>query len=343
MRYRPLQEQVVVVVGAASGIGRETALQLGQKGAKLVVADNDEEGLRTLVDEVRSSGSTITDVVADVADVEQVSQIGKKAIDEYGRIDTWAHVAAVAVSATFLDTSLDEFRRVVDVDFMGQVHGAKVALSHMLQTGGGNLIHVSSIEARRSLPYHSAYAASKHAIDGFVEALRVELRHANLPVGVTQILPASIDTPIFDKSLSKLGVKPMGIPPFYQPSSVAMAIVYACEHDTREILVGGAGKGILSLQRLSPSLLDAILNAVGFRLQRTTEPRSEDGPNNLRGPIGVDNQAHGGFGKLTFRHSVGTWLQLHPWVKRTTMIGAVGLLGSGIVRRVKASSNKAGV
>src|SRR5207248_1536169 len=130
MQLKPIAEQVVAVMGASSGIGRETALRAAARGAKVVVAARSEPGLHSLV---------------------------------------------------------------------GEIRGAKAALPQ-LKRAGGALIHVSSIEARRAFPLHSAYGAAKHGVDGFVEALRVELRHEGAPVSVTQILPASVNTPLFNKA-----------------------------------------------------------------------------------------------------------------------------------------------
>lgn len=289
MQLKPIEHQVVAVVGAASGIGRETALQFAARGARLVVADNDELGLRTLVTEITNGGGSAVPVTADVADFDQVQAVAREAVATYGGLDTWVHCAAVALYATFEQTTVEEFRRVIDVNLMGQVYGAKAALPHLVAGGGGALIHISSIEAKRALPLHSAYSASKHGIDGFLEALRVELRHEGLPVSVTQIMPASINTPLFDKARTKMGVKPKGVPPLYAPGTVARAILYAAEHPVRDLVVGGASKMLLGTQRLSPRLLDWTLERIGFVAQRTSKPRSEDAPNDLFGPAGQYN------------------------------------------------------
>jgi NAD(P)-dependent dehydrogenase (short-subunit alcohol dehydrogenase family) len=322
MELKPIGEQVVVVCGASSGIGRETALRFARRGAKVVVAARSEPGLRSLVEEVRADGGQATAVVADVAEFEQVKAVADRAVQEYGRLDTWVHAAAVLLHATFEDTTPEEFKRVIDVNLMGQVYGAMAALPHLKREGRGALIHVSSIEARRALPYHSAYAAAKHGVDGFVEALRVELRKEGAPISVTEVMPATINTPLFSKARTKIGVKPMGAPPFYPPGSVAEAILYAAEHPRRDLVVGGVGKSLVTTQRLSPWLMDEMLLRAGFRLQRTNEPKSADAPDNLFAPIQGYDRSEGDFGKLSFRRSFYTWLQRHPAVKTTAMLGA---------------------
>ncbi|HEV3401447.1 MAG TPA: SDR family oxidoreductase, partial [Acidimicrobiales bacterium] len=217
----PLAEQVVVVMGASSGIGRETALQMARRGVRLVVAARDGEALASLVEQIEGEGGEAVAMTADTSRLEDVQAVADAAVERFGGFDTWVQAAAVAVYARFEDTTVEEFRRVVDVNLLGTVHAAKVALPQLRARGGGTFIAISSVEARRALPYHSAYAASKHAVDGFLESLRVELREEGAPVSVTNILPASINTPLFDKARSRLGVKPMPIPPIYQPDTVA--------------------------------------------------------------------------------------------------------------------------
>src|SRR3712207_399564 len=177
MRLKPVEEQVVTLMGASSGIGRETALRFAEKGASVVVSARSEPSLNSLVDEIRGKGGEATAVAAEVTDFQQVKAVADRAVEEYGRLDTWVHLAAVGLFATFEQTTPEEFERVIDVNLMGQVYGAMGALPHLKREGRGALIHISSVEAKRSFPFHSAYGASKHGIDGFLEALRVELKH----------------------------------------------------------------------------------------------------------------------------------------------------------------------
>ena len=324
MQLKPVDQQVVVVMGASSGIGRETALRFARRGARVVVAARGEPGLRSLVDEIRRAGGEATAVVADVVEFAQVEEVASRAAAAYGRLDTWVHLAAVGLYATVEQTAPEEFRRVLEINLLGQIHGAKAALPY-LRRAGGSLIHISSIEAKRAFPLHSAYAAAKHGLDGFVEALRVELRHEGAPVNVAQILPASINTPFFNKARTKLGVKPMGAPPIYQPGIVADAILYAAAHPVRDLVVGGAGKQLLLAQRLSPRLLDPLLTRFGFPLQQTDEPAPEDAPHGLLGPVRGYDRAEGDFSDQARARSYTTWLDLHPAVRRGALAGlAVG-------------------
>lgn len=281
MNLKPINQQVVAIVGASSGIGRDAALKFAERGAKVVVAARSQQGLTTLVEEIYQRGGEAIAVVADVADYEQVKAIADKAVDRFGRIDTWVHAAATGLFSTFDRITPEEFKRVVDVDFMGQVYGAMVALPVLKKEGIGSFISITSVEARRSLPYQSPYSASKHGVIGMLDSLRLELKHQGYPINVANIMPGVINTPFYNKGKTKLGVQPMATPPFYNASLVSDAILYAAEHEVRDYIVSDVGKILDVVQRISPGLVDAALLAIGFATQRTEIEKGEDAPNNL--------------------------------------------------------------
>ena len=324
MKLKPVGEQVAAVVGASSGIGRETALRFAKRGAKVVLAARSEAGLRALEEEIRGLGGQATSVVADVSEFEQVETVARVAVEEYGRLDTWVHLAAVGLFASFDRTRPEEFRRVVDVDLMGQVYGAMAALPRIKGEGRGALVHVSSVVGKRSVPLQSAYCASKHGVDGFLESLRVELMHEGWKnIGVTNVMPAAINTPFFTKARTKLGVKPKGFPPVYQPGVVADAILHSAEEAPREMVAGGAGKGMLLGQRLSPRLMDALMVRGGFGSQMTKAPKSAVDPDGLFAPMEGQDRAEGEFGEQALHRSYLTWLDTRPALKWS--IGVAGL------------------
>src|SRR5215203_2772092 len=332
MRLKPIEEQVVVLMGASSGIGRQTALRFVERGAKVVVSARGEDGLASLVDEIRREGGEATYVVADTSEFDQVEAVAERAVEEYGTLDTWVHLAAVGLFATFEQTTPEEFARLIDVNLMGQVYGAMAALPHLKREGRGALIHISSVEAKRSFPFHSAYGASKHCIDGFLEALRVELKHEGWPISVTQVMPGTINTPFFDKGRTKLGVKPVGVPPIYEPQTVANIILYAAENPARDLVCGGAAQALIVTQRLSPRMLDAVLTTrAGFSPQKTDEPRSEEDPDNLYAPVQGHDTTRNGFRALS--RSLYNWLQMHPMVRRGAAAGTALWLLSALRRR----------
>jgi NAD(P)-dependent dehydrogenase (short-subunit alcohol dehydrogenase family) len=320
IRLKPIEEQVVVLIGASSGIGRQTALDFAARGARIVAVARDDEGLRSLADLIETAGGEIRTAIADTADFEQLQSVADMAVRAFGRIDTWVHLAAVSLYATFEQTTPQEWRRIIDVNLNGQAYGAMVAIPHLRRAGGGALIHISSVEARRALPYQSAYAASKHGLAGMLDALRLELQHENVPISVTEILPSSINTPFFEKARTKLGVRPTGVKPMYDPRAVSDAILHAATHPVREFVVGGAGKLLQWTQELAPGLTDKMLLRVAFQGQRTDEPKSADAPHNLYESVPGFAEVHGsGAG-----HSA-SWnvVEKHPFATRLLLLGAI--------------------
>lgn len=325
IQLKPIREQVAVLIGVSSGIGRVTALKFAEKGAKLVLASKSIPGLNSLLDEVTSMGAEAIAVPMDVADFNQVQALADKAIEVFGRIDTWINLAATAVIGRFETITPEEFRRVIEVNLMGQVYGAMAALPYLKRNGQGALIHITSVEARRSLPLQSSYSCSKHGVEGFLDSLRVELMHDKVPVVVTNIMPATINTPFYNKAKSKLGVKPTGIPPYYEPDLVADAIVFAAENPRRDIIVGDAGRVLDIAQKISPPLLDLALSLIAVDGQYTKEPKSEEDANNLYDPAPEYDRIEGDYGKFSIP-SFSDWLDLiNPIAKWGAIAGTVAL------------------
>ena len=306
MQLKPISQQVVAIIGASSGIGRETALQFARKGAKIIVSARNELGLNSLVTEIQALGGEARAIACDVANFEEVKAIADYTVEQYGRLDTWVHCAASGILARFEEITPEEFKRVIDVTLMGQVYGAMAAMPYLKQQGGA-MIHISSMEGRRALPLQSPYSTAKHGLEGFLESLRVELQHDKIPISITSIKPAVINTPFYNHVVTKLGVKPTGLPPYYSPKLVAEAILYTAEHPTRDFIVGDVGRILDLAQRLSPELLDSILSAIAFKGQRTDEPKSVNDPNNLYEPMDGYTQVEGDFNSLTIP-SISDWL-----------------------------------
>jgi short-subunit dehydrogenase len=223
-----------------------------------------------------------------------MNQVAQRAISEFGRIDTWLHAAAVSLYGTFRQASLEDMRRVMDVNFMGQLHGAKAALPYLEQSRGA-LICVGSALSDRGVPLQGAYCASKHALKGWLDSLRVELRQERSPVRVTLVKPSSINTPLFNKAKTLMGVQPQPIPPIYAVNVAVEAILNAAERDLRDVYVGGAGKLLSVVERISPFALDFYQSFRADRSQKTDWPKSSDAPNNLYNPVIHDGGVHGDF------------------------------------------------
>lgn len=273
---RPLSDQVVVVTGASSGIGRETALLLAERGARVVLAARNHEALKTLADEIRTAGGDCVVVPTDVTSWQQMRDLASQAVEAFGRIDTWVNGAAVSLYSRVEDAEVDELERVIEVDLLGYVYGMKAALAHLVASGG-SIINISSIAGVRAIPLQAPYSASKAAVKAFGDALRLELKHDGRDVAVTTILPASINTPFFAHARSKLGAMAAPFPPVYEPRTVAESIAFAAEHPRRDIFVGGAAKLVALQQKLAPAVTDwLLLRAKVFERQRTDRPADGD-------------------------------------------------------------------
>jgi NAD(P)-dependent dehydrogenase (short-subunit alcohol dehydrogenase family) len=294
-------------------------------GARVVISGRDKEALEKTAAEVRQEGGKVIPIAADVTDYDQMVSLANRAAEYHGGIDTWIHAAAVMMYAPLEETKPEEFKRMVEVNLLGQVYGAMAALPH-IRKNGGSLIHISSVEATRSLPLQSAYAASKHGMVGFLDALRMELEKEGAPVNVVNIKPAGINTPLYDKALTRIGVKPRPVPPVYEPEEVAKAIAYAATNKARDITVGGAGKSLALAQRLSPHLADKVLQKIAFDGQHTDLPKSSNAPNNMFKHIDGFDVVHGSFGDESRKTS------LYTGVRRSRLarmgIGLAGLLAA---------------
>jgi NAD(P)-dependent dehydrogenase (short-subunit alcohol dehydrogenase family) len=303
---RSVSEQVVVIAGASSGIGRASALAFAARGAKVVCAARSGQALGTLVDAIVAGEGTAIGVGTDVADASAVRALAAAAEDRFGRIDTWVNVAAIGVWGRVEEISDEEFDRVMRVNFLGHVHGVHAALPALRRAGGGGIIGVSSVEAVRAVPLHAPYTASKWALRGFYDVLRMELAQEGAPIAVSTILPASIDTPLFENARSKLGAMPKPPPPVYAPEIVANAIVYAAEHPRREVAVGGSALGFYAGQYLCPALTDALLSIPRLGVDEFVSDRPDNGMDNVDAPIDGPGQVHGTYSGLVLRRSLVT-------------------------------------
>ena len=331
---RLLNQQVVVITGASQGIGRETALQLAERGASVVVAARNEEALAELVRQVERIGGQAEAVVTDVADADQVERLAQRAVERFGRIDTWVNNAAVSIYAPVEDVEPEEMERLVRVNLLGQMYGSRAAIPHMRRQGGGTIVNIGSALSDRAVPLQSAYVASKHGVAGFSEALRLEMIEEGTGIDVVLIMPSSMNTPLFNFARSKIGVQPMPVPPVYEPRVVAEAILHAAEHGGREVVVGGWGKMLTVAQWLSPSLLDRYMlqGARAWKQQQTARP--DDARDNLFEASTGPGATTGDFSQDSKATSLyTTHLELHPERKRIAVAALV--IGSLLlVRRI---------
>lgn len=327
----PLEEQVMVITGASSGIGLVTARAAARRGARVVLVARNRHDLDAAVEQIRGEGGRALQAVADVADEQAVEGVASFAIREFGAIDTWVNNAAVSMYGRLSELSVPDMRRQMDVNYWGQVYGARAALRHMRRRGGA-IINVGSALSDRAIPLQGGYCAAKHALKAFTDTLRMEVEEAGLPIAVTLVKPASIDTPFFDKARTCLGVEPQPVPPVYAPEVVAEVILHAAEKPLRELIAGGAGVK-LSAARFAPRLADAYMKRWTFTAQRTDTPVGGR-PDNLHAPVADDGGERGRNWKgHTRATSLYTRAALHPFA----LTAAAGLAGLALVAGTKRS------
>jgi len=284
---KPLSRQVIVITGASSGIGLVTARKAAAAGASVVLISRSEEALRRIVGEIEEAGGTAMFAVADVGDLAAVQAAARRAIERFGRIDTWVNNAGVAIYAKLVDTPMDEHERLIRTNYFGVVHGALTAVAHLGRDGGA-LITVASIASDIPSPVMGAYAASKHAVKAYVESLRIEAIGDGLPLSITLIKPSGIDTPITRHAANHQDGKALIPPPIYDPELVADAILDAAVHPRRDVTVGGGGRAQVLLSVHFPRLLDRFGHLMEPLLRDRARPDVE--ADNLDAPKGDEQE-----------------------------------------------------
>jgi NAD(P)-dependent dehydrogenase (short-subunit alcohol dehydrogenase family) len=309
VRKKPIGDQVIVVTGASSGVGRAVARGAGQRGARVVVAARGEEGLSAAVEEIERAGSQALAVPGDLSDQRQNEELVRRTVERFGRIDTFVANAIVTVYAEVEQLAPDELRRVMDVNFFGVAYGYWAALP-ALKESHGTFLHVSSALAYRGIPLQAAYCSSKAAARTFLESARVELQKHGHDVAISLVLPGAINTPQFDRDRQKLGKQPQPVPPIYQPEPYADAVLHCAENPIRELPVSWGAQKLLWGQKLSPKVGDWMLRRNGWKKQHTGEDKPVDSPDNLFETLPGDAGAHGRFDEQAKGSTAWTRLRL---------------------------------
>jgi short-subunit dehydrogenase len=319
LRLKKLRDQTIVITGASSGIGLVTARSAARNGARVVLNARNEQALQQIVEEIRSLGGLASYVVGDVGILDDVKRIADEAVQRFGGFDTWINNAGVTIYGSVLDQSLDDHRRLFETNYWGMVHGSMVACNYLRERGGA-IINVGSVLSDRAIPLQGTYCASKHAMKGYTDALRMELEKEGIPISVTLVKPSAIDTPYVKHAKNLLQTEPLNPPPVYAPEVVAQAILHCAEHPERDVIVGGSGRALAEAGHHLPQLTDKWMTATMFDVQRSGKPKGADHRDSLHFPAD-GGQERGGYSGHVAESSIYTRASLHPWL--------VGLLIAG--------------
>jgi NAD(P)-dependent dehydrogenase (short-subunit alcohol dehydrogenase family) len=308
VKLKRINEQVIVITGASSGIGLATARMAAHLGARVVLTSRDAVDLQQAVEGIRTDGGAATYLVADVANLEAMQRVAATAVSEFGTLDTWINNAGVSIYGRLEQVGLMDAHRLFETNYWGVVNGTLAALPH-LKANGGVLINVGSALSDTGYPLQGHYTASKHAVKGFTDSLRLELERDHAPVVVTLIQPAAIDTPYPEHAKTYLGIEPTHQPPVYTPEVVARAVLRSAEHPERNVLVGGGAKLLNTVERFASRLGDRLKQATAIEGQRTDRPPAEG--DTLFGPRPGDARVRGHYEGRVMKTSAYTRARLH--------------------------------
>jgi len=330
---------VVVVTGASAGLGRSIAREFAQNGYDVALLARGEDGLKAAKAEIEAMGCRAVYFTVDVADATAVERAAEETEKLLGPITVWVNNAMNSVFSPIKEMQPDEYKRVTEVTYLGQVYGTLSALKRMLPRNKGVIILVGSALAYRGIPLQSAYCGSKHAIQGFFDSLRAELIHDKTNVRATMVQLPAMNTTQFGFVKSRLPNKPKPMGKIFQPEVAAKAIVYAAENDRREVYVGYPTVQAIVGDKLAPEVGDWYLAKTAFEGQQTNEPEDPKRPNNLWAPIPGDHGAHGTFDAEATDTSEQLWLSMHKKELLTTFVGAGAMLLGNMVFRKWFSKN----
>ncbi|PAP75119.1 SDR family oxidoreductase [Rubrivirga marina] len=309
---KPLDQQTIVITGATSGIGLATALLAAERGATLVLAARSADDLDEAAAQCRAKGATVETVAADVADAAVHQLIHDTAHEAFGGFDTWVNNAGVSVYGELKDIPEEDARQLFETNYWGVVHGSLTAAKHFREKGSsGALINVGSVLSDRAIPLQGHYSASKHAVKGFTDALRMELEKEGVPVSVTLVKPSAINTPYAEHAANHMDREAKLPPPTYAPEVVARAILHAAEHPQRNVTVGAKDGVVAVLGGVAPRLTDKLMEGAFFGLQKgepiagPTEGALHEPPT---GAVRVSGNADG----HVFKSSAWTQIQQRP-------------------------------
>jgi short-subunit dehydrogenase len=333
---KPIKNQTMVITGASSGIGLATALMAARQGAQVVISSRNAEDLRRIARRLNEEeGLKVYAVPADVTRFEDILHLRQQAEAKFGPIDTWINNAGISIYGPLLDIPEEEERQLFETNFWSIRHGCKVAVE-ALRENGGTLINIGSEVSQRSIPLQGMYAASKHAMKAYTDALRIELKKQNVAIAVCLIRPAAINSLYADHAVNHLNQGAPSLPdPCYHPDVAAKAILACAEKPRRDVYVGGPSRLYAILDIFLPALVDKLMVEKMFRQQTrgTTHFHSELNEG-LTHPPASEGMVEGGHRTRVRKTSVYTAMSLYPW--RALSISMMSLLLIGLALRAVA-------
>lgn len=328
-----MTSKIVVITGGSAGVGRAAVREFAHAGYDVAILARGDAGLAAASDEVRDAGRRALAISVDVSDAEGMDAAAERVEAELGPVQVWVNCAFVGSLAYFWDTTPEEFRRITEVTYYGQVYGTRAALRLMRQRDHGMIVNVSSAMAHRGIPLQSAYCGAKHAIKGFTESVITELRSTGSGVRIGMVTLPGLNTVQFEWNLNKMPEHPMPVPPIYQPEVAGRAIRHAAEHRRRDVWVGVPTAYTILGNRLAPRIMDWYLGKSGIGSQQTQQRAPRHGSNLFRvRDESADRGAHGPFDEQAHPHDPVSFVGRNRVV--TGIGGLAGVLaGAVLVRR----------
>ena len=323
--------ETVVITGGTAGIGRATAREFAGHGCNVAVLARGEDGLKATCRDIEQLGGKALGIPTDVADWKAVEAAAERIERELGPVDIWVNNAFAGIFSRFMDVTPEEYERVTQVTYLGQVNGTRAALERMLPRKRGKVVLVGSALAYRGIPLQSAYCGAKHAIQGFIDSVRSELLHDAPEVTITMVQLPGVNTPQFDWIRAKLPGQPRPVGKVYQPEVAGRAIYFAAHTNRKEVEVGLPAVEAIWGNKVASSALDHYLAATGFKSQQRPERVKPSRKDNLFEPVAGDHGARGSFSEEAVDTSAELWVSEHKKELGLAALGAAAVAGLGFM------------